>query len=92
MWGQIGPTVKNDSHSVTYRRIRQTVSPPLDSPKMLMRDVLKIVFFFAKVASLLVSGLKAKGCDGIALERIKSHGFLQPNNCAYQSDLFVLSR
>ena len=28
MWGQIGPTVKNASHLVTYRRIRQTVSPP----------------------------------------------------------------
>ena len=28
MWGQIEPTVKNDSHSVTYRRIRQTSSPP----------------------------------------------------------------
>ena len=29
MWGQIGSTIKNGSHSVTYRRIRQTVSPPL---------------------------------------------------------------
>ena len=45
MWGQIGATIKNDPHSVTYRRIRQTVSPPLDSPKMLTQDVLKIVLF-----------------------------------------------
>jgi len=45
MWGQIGSTIKNDTRSVTYRRIRQTVSPPLDSPKMLTRDALKIVFF-----------------------------------------------
>ena len=49
MWDQIGPTVKNDSHSVTYGRIRQTVSPPLDSPKILTRDALKIVFSWRRV-------------------------------------------
>ena len=82
MWGQIGATITNVPHSVTYRRIRQTVSPPLDSPKMLTRSALTTVIFLVKVASPLVSGQKAKGCDGITLERIKSPGFLQPYNCA----------
>jgi len=78
MWGQIGSTITNVAHSVTYRRIRQTVSPPLDFPKMLTRDVLKIVFFDA-------------GCDDIVLGHIKPRGCLQPDNCAQQSDVFALS-
>ena len=50
VWGQIGDAIRNGSHSVTYRRIRQTVSPPLDFPKMLTRDALKMVFFLMKGA------------------------------------------